>query len=589
MRAWTETETALLERCVPATAAPPPLERAVAEPIAEAVRLALARLEARQPLDKQALEALPDALAALLRSVALNELDGVELALSAAETRCEVRLRDRCLRALLQHLEAGGPAAALTREQQRRLLALGRDDALPTWDRRLLCAFHGGGEDGLELLAELLARTKTSASADWLLAFQRRILAGRDLPHAPAALERLHTAAPWVHRRVLLGAIGAPEHAPFVPALVRMGRRTDPSTRLAIVEALVRIGSAAAEPFLIRVLGDSERPIARAATAGLTAFGTRAALEGLFDFTLHEQDAETARAAMVAIASIRRRHPAPEGTPEAGALTVAPGATDAGSLSLTGEPGAISLYRESEAALQGDSEPSKVSTTASEPEWHRLVPPPRRVPRMAWVGCLTTNEDGRTRRAAWIVLAVLMLMWYGTAPELLPRRLLFLDLFEGRRGTAWEFFLGIGTWSCLACVVYRIISARAQIRVLREGRPTYARMVERRTESTTVPVQHLFNNQPQQRPLYRYRFELLREDGKTYNFWRASARPDVPEYEDRSPRPLLYHGQDVLFFGAFQGVHVDRQGRLCVAWRELIWLAPALLAPAGVLAWLLRP
>jgi hypothetical protein len=306
-----------------------------------------------------------------------------------------------------------------------------------------------------------------------------------------------------------------------------------------------------------------------ATVQGLGHAGTRLSLERLF--ALRARGGPLAAPAREAIHAIEERYPMDAAL--AGGLAVLSGAGDEGALSLAlgADEGGLALYESGRAASDAlGARPKGAETTGDPAEarsrrtlrkavtggvWTSLPAPPRRVPLSVRLTLLTLGDEAKGL-LGW-GLAALGVVVAG---------------FAGQRG-----LISVGLALAGAGMLFRAVRRQRTVRLLRDGRPGFARLVERerleRRQGDTA------------RTYYRYRYALAGEDGREHVQVVERPHPEM-KLEDEHAEPALYtldeagHIDRAEVFDALPGVRLDRRGRLRAA---PSWVLRALLGPLVLL------
>jgi HEAT repeat protein len=172
-------------------------------------------------------------------------------------------------------------------------------------------------------------------------------------------LQQLLVSGPPTLQRTAIEGFGRLRHWPAVSVLKRLIPEADRETAIAIAGALGSIGDSSAEPGLLSLLDRDEGGVKVAAARALGLVGTVAAVETLVAYAKQTLDRKSRRAAREAIARIQARL----GDVEAGRLAVADVSQPEGALSLSVEPGALSL--EEGGRLRSEARPPQGAETAT--------------------------------------------------------------------------------------------------------------------------------------------------------------------------------------------------------------------------------
>ena len=98
---------------------------------------------------------------------------------------------------------------------------------------------------------------------------QRSIVSRPKADEARAQLGELYRRASWLERRVLLSDLDSPDLEPLVETLIEACGDQDPTTQLALAQALGRIGSPVGVPWLARAADSAFTGLARGASDAL--------------------------------------------------------------------------------------------------------------------------------------------------------------------------------------------------------------------------------------------------------------------------------------------------------------------------------
>jgi hypothetical protein len=293
-------------------------------------------------------------------------------------------------------LAAGAPLTGVT---ARRAVRMARSyDHAPAADRftwawlarpggvTLAARIAPGAELGLDVLDPVLPELLSGDLDDDAIALFGALV--------------LHSS--WIARRVLLNQVGGPEHAPLLPSLARASTLVDPTTALALVGALGRIGHPAAEHPLATILLKPDPGPDLAILAALAELGTTTYLETLRAFARDAPDATTRAAALAAVDAISTR------AARGGGLTLVDGGDLSGALSPSASAGSGALSAPGGAPAPGAPEaatsndagaPAPPRAPRAEDPFHALVR--RRVDE----GALDHVAPTALAQANWLSLA----------------------------------------------------------------------------------------------------------------------------------------------------------------------------------------
>jgi hypothetical protein len=244
----------------------------------------------------------------------------------------------------------------------------------------------------------------------------------------------------------MLKALDADQHVERLSALLAAGRAADGEPpRLALTEALTRLGWPGAEVWFSEQLREGSVGLKQAALRGLAVCGTRRSLWAVIEAS---QTRALAAAAAEARAAIERREPEDALARAAGGLSESVAGASAGALSAPGERGALSRAEEAErgAAMRAAS--------GGILPWRELGVGPRALPWRVWARILYRAHGAVYAVGLCCAAAVIVTL---------------------AAGTPW--WLGLIA-VVLALVVPTVLGLRRlarPLKLLREGHPTLAR------------------------------------------------------------------------------------------------------------------